>query len=661
MAGRPSDPYSPYRMRKHIVNHYQYASTVSSRYQDGKRIRIYTHWGQLSNDLVFTPNLRFIMLPKESRDSFLYPEEWDISAVHELDSRIPQKDDDSGGPGDADQPDNPPLRDDERGGNDGVTQTKLPCGIVGTDPGFQNAPSKKGGYQDMLYGSVWFLMQLAEQKHIVDDLLVTFEYKEQVVNDILTLAIFPYLTRKNYDRLAHEQRIWHYPSEHVLTSPFITKFTQAITPQNRMDFFRLRIARQPKGAFLACDSSTRSAWGDCIAEIHYGRNKDNKELDCTLEVVVYSLTTHEPVYYRMFPGNEPDARTVRTIIADLRHLGVENLVTIFDRGYESADNFDDFFRNGMAFIACAKVAQKPVTDCLLLVRYDDGGLPVNLEFDPDSCLFYGQFQIENRQYTDSEGNLRTVEGGDYKCNIFLDPTRRPLELIEVRDGILREFSELHAKKMAGELAGREKDINKSIRYHKVGFDTDVATGKPIITITRDEKAIQKAKAQCGFFSSVSYKTPGNALEMLQAYRTRDEQEKYFEQMKDQMDFRTQDASSQDGRAGREFILFVGLILSSTVRNTWRRSVQFRKEFKTSLSILDEMADIRWIRYSDGEEHLTEFIGPQINICREFGIQVPLECLPSLERKAEQRKMNPGKRGRKPKDTPAPNKVTVLQC
>ena len=94
--------------------------------------------------------------------------------------------------------------------------------------------------------------------------------------------------------------------------------------------------------------------------------------------------------------------------------------------------------------------------------------------------------------------------------------------------------------------------------------------------------------------------------MLKAYKTRDEQEKYFEQMKDQMDFHTQDASSQDGRAGREFILFVGLILSSAVRNTWSRNVVLRENFRTSLSILDEMQDIRWIRYADGREHMTEF-------------------------------------------------------
>jgi hypothetical protein len=196
------------------------------------------------------------------------------------------------------------------------------------------------------------------------------------------------------------------------------------------------------------------------------------------------------------------------------------------------------------------------------------------------------------------------------------------------------------------------------RYHSVTVEKNGDGKIEKISISRNEKAIKKEMSICGFFSSVSYKASGDALQMLKAYKTRDEQEKYFEQMKDQMDFHTQDASSQDGRAGREFILFVGLILSSAVRNTWSRNVVLRENFRTSLSILDEMQDIRWVRFADGREHMTEFCGLQVLICEQFGLTAPAECLPSQERKAAERKQNPKKRGRKPKGTPASNKLKV---
>ena len=100
-----------------------------------------------------------------------------------------------------------------------------------------------------------------------------------------------------------------------------------------------------------------------------------------------------------------------------------------------------------------------------------------------------------------------------------------------------------------------------------------------------------------------------------ACKARDEQEKQFEQMKDPMDSKRRMLpprikepgwKSQDKRAGRAFILFVGLILSSAVRNTWSLHTVLREIFRTSLSVLDEMQDIRWIRYADGREHMTEF-------------------------------------------------------
>lgn len=656
MAGRKADPDSPYRMRIHTANHYQYAATVRTVYNsDGKRSRKYTHWGSLSRDLVFTPNLKFRMSSRSDRDAFIFPPEWDISKALALN-------------GDNQKEESHELTDPIVGNHKAEASSLTPSGIqtLPEETNLEDAavlPShyEHRGYKDLLYGSVWFLLQIAELKHVREDLMVTFEHNSSVVNDILTLAIFPYLTRKNFDRLAHEQRITHYPSEDLLTSPYITQFTQNITAQNRLDFCKLRIERQPEGAYLACDSTTRSAWGRCIAEIHYGRNKDNRDMNCTLEVVVYSLSTHEPVYYRMFPGNEPDARTVRIIANDVKHMGINDLITIYDRGYETSDNFDEFFRDGLAFISCAKVAQEPVINCLMEIVYDPQGLPKNMDYDPEYRLFYAQFEIHNRTYTDSEGNPATVDSKEYRCNLFCDPARRPFELISVNQKIIDEFSMLKAKNENGQLVAERKTINRQINYHKVIYKDDPISGAVSVTVIENEKAIRKARAVCGFFSSVTYKADGDAISMLKAYKTRDEQEKYFEQMKDQMDFHTQDCSSQDGKAGREFILFVGLILSSTVRNTWKQSAELRKEFKTSLSILDEMADIRWIQYEDGEEQLTSFMSKQVDICKAYGIDIPLECLSSTERLSKERRKNPKKRGRKPKGTPAPNKITVTKC
>ena len=63
-----------------------------------------------------------------------------------------------------------------------------------------------------------------------------------------------------------------------------------------MNLIKLRLNRQPKNSILDCDSTTRSAWGKCLADIRWGHNKDNDKLKKTVETIVYSLTTHEPIY-----------------------------------------------------------------------------------------------------------------------------------------------------------------------------------------------------------------------------------------------------------------------------------------------------------------------------------------------------------------------------
>ncbi|MDR2854702.1 MAG: hypothetical protein LBV40_00875, partial [Methanomicrobiales archaeon] len=63
--------------------------------------------------------------------------------------------------------------------------------------------------QNRLYGDVWLLDQVASITGIREDLEVVFHGNSEVVDDILTLAMYPYLTNFNYSRVARWQRaVW---------------------------------------------------------------------------------------------------------------------------------------------------------------------------------------------------------------------------------------------------------------------------------------------------------------------------------------------------------------------------------------------------------------------------------------------------------------------
>ena len=611
MSPRRADPASPYRVMPHRANGYLYAATCETvTGEDGRRRRRYTHWGALEDGDRFVPNLRFLTLDPAERHRLTFPAGWDLAELEGL-------------------------------------AEEAAVGSELADP---------DSFENKLYGDVWLLLRVAELRGVTKDLATVFFHQAEVVNDVLTLAIYPYLTGRSLSRLPRWQRSVKVPAAHELTPSRVTRLTQSITHDQVMEFFRLRIARQPGGAFYACDSTTRTAWGTHVAEIRYGRNKDNRDRDCTLEVVVYSLTAHEPVYYRTFPGNMPDARTVRTIVKDLSELGVEDLFIIYDRGYESADNIGAFLAAGLPFLVCAKVAQEPVASRLREVEWDADGLPKGMDYDAGEGIYHAQLPLDGRAYADPDGRVTVAADGELVCDAYLDMRERVTRLAELRAAVAEERAALDARADADLVAARTR-VNKGLRYHRVRFGRGEDGGWRVAAREEAADKVERAKAACGFFSAVAYRVPGDALDHLRVYRTRDEQEKYFEQMKDQMGLRTQDCSTDSGKAGRSFCAFVGLILSSVVRATWRASAELRQEFASSLDVLDEMHDVRWCGYPDGTSHMTSFLASQVRVCEAFGVEVPRECLSTSERrKADARERRSTKslaRGTRP----ARNRVT----
>ena len=140
------------------------------------------------------------------------------------------------------------------------------------------------------------------------------------------------------------------------------------------------------------------------------------------------------------------------------------------------------------------------------------------------------------------------------------------------------------------------------------------------------------------------------VQALEQYELRDEQEKYFSQMKTQMLCDRQRNSSEDGKAGRAFIQFIGLMLSSYLRHIWK-TTELHGIFDTSLEVLDEMRSIRCIEYEEQNKVvITPFVGRQMDICKAFGFEIPKESdlelqLPTLpKRKPGRPKGSKNKKG-----------------
>jgi len=589
--GRPADPNAQYRVKPHNNNGYTYASTQPP-YVDpdtGKKKYRYIHWGVVDDRKRFIPGTAYYLASPEERSRLIFPKEWDMSEAERL------------------------------------TGLRKP-----------GRPAYNGKDQNRLYGDIWLLEQIAAKTGIRQDLESVFSGNTEIVDDIITLAIFPYITKFTYNRVARWQDVAAAPSARELSPTEITRLTQSITEQHRMDLLRLRAARLQKDELCAVDSTSRSAYGGSLADIHWGKNKDRLPLEQTTEVVVYTLSSHMPVYYRTFPGNMPDSRSYDVILTDLEHAGFKELVLVTDRGYESLRNLEKYILRGQSIVMCVKTGQ---ADALKAIRElgEYGARPEGMAVDPDARVYHKQYEIDYEVKSIGQ----TAKMADrLKLNLYFDPIRRGLELMELDIALSFQEASLDELLRNNGTFADAATVKRDYCYYKVAYDP---ASMAITSFELNEKKVEKARRLSGFFAIMTHGVDYGAMETFHTYGLRDEQEKYFQQMKSQMVADRQRNWSEEGKTGRLFILFVSLILSSWVRHIWK-STRLYELFSSSLEILDEMRPIRLIEHTNRAKVITPFVGAQVDICEEFGFGIPEGCAPAYTSQQKPKR----KRGRPPK-------------
>ena len=588
---RPVDPDAQYRLKPHINGGYTYASTQPS-YIDpdtGKKKYRYVHWGSLDENRKFTPGSQFYLATPEERSRLIFPEGWDISEAKKL------------------------------------------AGM--RKPG---RPAYDGEDKNRLYGDIWLLERIAEKTGIRQDLEEVFGGNSEIVDDIITLAVFPYITKFTYNRVARWQDVAGAPSSRELTPGEITRLTQSITERHRMALLKLRAARLQKDEFCAVDSTSRSAYGGSLADIKWGKNKDRLPLEQTTEVVVYTLSSHMPVYYRTFPGNIPDVRSYDVILTDLDHAGFKELILVTDRGYESLRNLEKYILRSQSAVMCVKTGQSEVLKAIKeLGEY--GARPDGMTVDPVAMVYHKQYDVE---YEVGSTGQSTKKSDRLRLNLYFDSVRRSLELMNLDIALSFQQASLEELLLNNGTFVDAAAIARDYSYYNVTYDPATMT---IQSYEINEKKVEKSRRLSGFFSIMTHGLDFGAMEAYRTYELRDEQEKYFQQMKSQMVADRQRNWSEEGKTGRLFILFISLVLSSWVRHIWK-STELFDLFSSSLEILDEMRPIRLIEHTNRAKVITPFVGKQVDICEAFGFAIPEGCAPVYTSRQTPKR----KRGRPPK-------------
>ena len=146
-TGRPVKSDTIYKMQIHVNGTHRYASTQPFTIgEDGKKRYTHKHWGTLDENLRFHPNATYLYASIEERSKLIFPKEWDLSELENLES---------------------------------------------------NRKRGRVAYEaddvDRMYGATWLLDRVAERTGLASDLRKVFGGNMEMVNDVLTLAYYPSL------------------------------------------------------------------------------------------------------------------------------------------------------------------------------------------------------------------------------------------------------------------------------------------------------------------------------------------------------------------------------------------------------------------------------------------------------------------------------------
>lgn len=592
-TGRPSKKETPYRIIVHTNGGRKYASTkVAVVGSDGRKQYRHKHWGSLDDENRFHPNTTYFNTSPAERARLIFPEGWIL--------------------------DEATGRGEDRRGRVEYSKDDV----------------------DRQYGPTWLLDRVAERTGVREDLLKVFDGNTEKVAQILTLAYFPFIDNLSYSQLSRWQREVKAPAETGMTPKAVTLLTQSITEQNRMDMFRMRASRVDRNELCAVDSTSISSYGFNLVDIRWGRNKEHLPLRQTVEVVVYSITSHMPIFYLELPGNMPDSRTVELIMKELEHAGFHNLILITDRGYESLKNLELYISKKQKVIASVRTGQGDVLKKIKAIDLSSG-MPEGMSYDPKSELFYSQYDCE---YSVKGNGENVIEADRLRINLYFSVEGRAHAITAMQNDIAEQTRVAEGLVVSGDPVTDEKALSRQLSMLTLTFDDK----KHVLKKYGVDRGKRDARLRtAGFFASKTIGLDLTPLEAMDNYGMRDEQEKCFQLQKGPLGQDRLRCWSESAKHGRMFICFIGLILASYVRSVWEKNEYLRKKFGSTESVLAEMRTIRCIEHKGRLKFITPFIGDQVEICKAFGFEMPPGCAPVYVSKS---KSNTPKRGRpaKPK-------------
>ena len=477
------------------------------------------------------------------------------------------------------------------------------------DQSNQNMASKSGPLQIMkmqrcFYGASYLFDQIGKVTGVMEDLKACFPdtYKQ-----IISIAYYLIMEENNsLSRFSRCQKLHIHPYGDDISSQRSSELFQSIDEEGRMSFFKKQGKRRIEKEYWAFDITLISSYSDTLKQVKKGKSKENDRLPQINLALLFGEESGLPFYYRKLPGNISDVKTVKQLMCEFDVMGYKKVKVILDRGFYSRDNINALYKNQQKFIIGVKLGLKYVKAVL--------------DEERENLKLWSNLQPQFGAY----GVCRTIDWDyeqerPYKSDTLKEKRRAYLLLFYNPEKAAKDQADMNEY-----LTSLYNDLKEGKRHNYRIKDYDrffevTETPKRGRKIRPKEDAMLEAAKNYGYFALLSNEVK-DPYEALSLYRSKDIVEKAFGNLKERLNFRRMQVSSELSLNGKLFVEFVALIYLSYVKKKMQDAKLFEKW--TIQGLLDELDMIELFEAPEHGRILGEVTKKQADIYKALGIDPP---------------------------------------
>jgi transposase len=454
------------------------------------------------------------------------------------------------------------------------------------------------------YGATYLFDAIGEKLGTTADLKKCFP---DTCNQILSTAYYLILEDRNpLSRFPKWAATHKHPYGKNIPSQRSSELFASITEEAKCHFFRLQGKRRVEREYWAYDTTSISSYSKILSQVRYGVNKDHDSLPQINLALLFGEESNLPFYYRKLPGNIPDVKTVKNLLADIDFFGFDKIKLVMDRGFYSEDNINDLYQNHLKFLIAAKTSLKFVKAELDTVR-DSIRTWTNYSQKYDLYAYSTKIDWDYSQDRPYKGD--TLKG---KRRMYLHLYFNGEKALEDEKNFNIMLGKLH-----GELESGKRNPEHEKQYAKY-FDINTTPARGTKVVAREE-AIVEAKKNYGYFALLSNEVK-EPLEALEIYRNKDLVEKAFGNLKERLNFSRTAVSSDQSLDGKLFVEFIALIYLSYIKKKMQDKNLFKKY--TMHELLDEFDIIECFEQPGHDLRVGEVTKRQIELYEAMEIAPP---------------------------------------